>query len=52
MSKKKILIIGVLVVALAITGGACWWFGYEVPHREALVRTSTKLTATQQNEFT
>lgn len=36
MSKKKILIIGVLVVALAITGGACWWFGYEVPHREAL----------------
>lgn len=37
MSKKKISIIVATVVALAITGGACWWyFGYEVPHREAL----------------
>lgn len=37
MSKKKISIIGAVVVALAIIGGACgWWFGYEAPHREAL----------------
>lgn len=37
MSKKKISIIGAVVVALAIIGGACgWWLGYEAPHREAL----------------
>ena len=37
MSKKKISIIGAVVVALAIIGGACgWWFGYAAPHREAL----------------
>lgn len=37
MSKKKISIIVAIVVVLAIIGGSCgWWFGYEVPHREAL----------------
>lgn len=37
MSKKKISIVGAVVVALAIIGSACgWWFGYEAPHREAL----------------
>lgn len=37
MSKKKISIVVAVVVVLAIIGSACgWWFGYEVPHREAL----------------